>query len=94
MLDLGRDVSLDRFVDTAIAEDAKIIAMATLMTTTMDGMAEVIQKLKEKGCRDKFKVIVGGGPLSSAYAERIGADGYAVNAVDAVKLSGRLLAGA
>ena len=90
MYDLGRDVPLDNFVDKAIEVGASLICMSTLMTTTMDGMRIVIEKLKEKGIRDNVKVIVGGSPISQKYANEIGADGYSANAVGAVKLAKRL----
>ena len=90
MYDLGRDVPLDNFVDKAIEVGASLICMSTLMTTTMDGMRIVIEKLKEKGIRDNVKVMVGGSPISQKYANEIGADGYSANAVGAVKLAKRL----
>ncbi len=91
MYDLGRDVPLDAFVNKAIEVNASIVCMSTLMTTTMTGMRTVIEKLKEKGIRDKVKVMIGGSPISQKYADEIGADGYSVNAVEAVKLAKRLL---
>ena len=90
MYDLGRDVPLDNFVDKSIEVGASLICMSTLMTTTMDGMRIVIEKLKEKGIRDNVKVMVGGSPISQKYANEIGADGYSANAVGAVKLAKRL----
>jgi methanogenic corrinoid protein MtbC1 len=57
------------------------------MTTTMDGMATVIEMLKEEGIRDRFKVMIGGGPISQGFADRIGADGYADNAAGAVRIA-------
>ena len=65
--------------------------MSTLMSTTMDGMKKVIDMLKEKGIRDDFKVLIGGGAVNEKFAEDIGADGYSENAVEAVKLAKRLL---
>ena len=91
MYDLGRDVPLDNFVDKAVEVGASIIFMSTLMTTTMIGMKTVIDKLKERGIRDQFKIMVGGSPISQKYADEIGADGYSVNAVEAVKLAKRLM---
>jgi dimethylamine corrinoid protein len=89
--DLGRDVPAQQFVDKAREVDADIIAISTLMTTTMQGMAKVIGLLKAANLREKFKVIVGGGPVSAGFADRIGADGYAANAGAAVKLARRLV---
>jgi hypothetical protein len=90
MYDLGRDVPLDNFVDKAIEVGASFIYMSTLMTTTMDGMRIVIEKLKERGIRDNIKVMIGGSPISQKYANEIGADGYSANAVGAVKLAKKL----
>jgi corrinoid protein of di/trimethylamine methyltransferase len=92
IVDLGRDIPPQRFVDTAVAENADIIALSTLMTTTMDAMAEVVERLQTTNLRERFKVIVGGGPISKAFADRIHADGYANSAPNAVKLV-KLLAG-
>ncbi|WP_407398909.1 corrinoid protein [Anaerovibrio sp.] len=91
VLDLGRDIPPAEFVSKAEEYGADIIGIATLMTTTMPGMQEVVDILSQKGIRDKFKVIVGGGPISPAFAKKIGADGYARNAADAVKVAERLL---
>ncbi len=90
--DLGRDVAPRRFVDTALEVQADIIAVSTLMTTTMDGMAEVIRILNRENVRGDFKVVVGGAPLSHAFARKIGADGYAANAIEATKLAHHLVA--
>lgn len=90
--DLGRNVPLGDFVEKAKEVNAEIICLSTLMTTTMDGMSTVIELLKEEGIRDRFKVLVGGGPISRAFAERIGADGYADNAANAVKVAQGLCA--
>lgn len=89
--DLGRDITPAAFVQKAKEVNADIIALATLMTTTMEGMAAVVDILKEQNIKDRYKVIVGGGPISQSFADKIGADGYAVNAADAVRLSRRLL---
>ena len=90
--DLGRNVPLRQFVEKAKEVEASLICMSTLMTTTMDHMATVIEMLKEEGIRDRFKVMVGGGPISPAFAELIGADGYASNASGAAKLAVQLCA--
>ncbi|MDR1021623.1 MAG: corrinoid protein [Synergistaceae bacterium] len=84
--DIGRDVPPQKFVDAALENNADIIAISTLMTTTMTGMQRVIDILNERGVRGNFKVIVGGGPISQNYANRIGADGYSPNAMEAVRL--------
>ena len=90
MYDLGRDVPLDAFIEKAKEVDADIIAMSTLMTTTMGGMGTVIKKLEEAGIRDTVKVMIGGGPISRKFADEIGAEGYSRNAVEAVKLAKQL----
>lgn len=91
MIDLGRDVPLNQFVDTAIESDADLVLMSTLMTTTMGGMETVIEHLVEAGIRDKVKVMIGGGPISSKYANQIGADAYTENAVEASRTAKKLL---
>lgn len=90
--DLGRNVPLIDFVEKAKQVDAKLICLSTLMTTTMDGMATIIDMLKEEGIRGRFKVMIGGGPISQAFADRIGADGYADNAATAVKVAKEIFA--
>lgn len=92
VVDLGRDVPPQSFVDKAEETGADIIALSTLMTTTMPGMARVIEILKQNGLREKYRVIVGGGPISQGFADKIGADGYSVNAADAVRLVKRMFA--
>lgn len=89
--DLGRDVPPIEFVKKAEEVKADIIALSTLMTTTMDGMGQVVSLLNERGNRADFKVIVGGGPISSGFAKKIGADGYAANAAEALKLVAGLI---
>ena len=85
MFDLGRDVPLDEFIRVAEEENADFICMSTLMTTTMPGMKEVIDRLKERGIRDKYKVLIGGGPVSQRFADEIGADAYTTDANAAVR---------
>ena len=91
MFDLGRDVKLESFVQKAREVAADIICLSTLMTTTMPGMQRVIEMLKEQQMYDKTKVMIGGGPVSQAYADKIDAHGYSANAVEAVKLAKRLV---
>jgi len=89
--DLGRDVPLGKFIEKAEEVKADIIAMSTLMSTTMDGMGRVIEMLKEKGIRRNYKVIIGGGPISQSFADKIGADGYGKDAVEALKLAKKII---
>ncbi|WP_296143252.1 corrinoid protein [uncultured Anaerococcus sp.] len=91
MIDLGKDVPVEKFVDQAIANDADFIMMSTLMTTTMGNMKKVIDILNERGIRDQFKVMIGGGPVSESFAKDIGADAYSENANEAVKVARKLL---
>ncbi|MFY9779997.1 MAG: cobalamin-dependent protein [Candidatus Baltobacteraceae bacterium] len=91
VVDLGRDVPPAHFVERAREVEADIIAVSTLMTTTMEGMAEVIAILRRENLRGRFKVIVGGGPISAAFARKIGADGYSPNAASAARLAKTLL---
>ncbi|MBE3112301.1 MAG: corrinoid protein [Acidobacteria bacterium] len=84
--DLGADVKLERFIERAEAVGAGIICLSALLTTTMTNQKRLIGLLREKGLRDKYKVLVGGAPASHKWADEIGADGYAENAVAAVKL--------
>lgn len=86
VIDLGRDVAPQTFVDKAVESRADVIAISTLMTTTMPGMGKVVEILRKNGLREQFKVIVGGGPISQNFAEKIGADGYSANAAEAVRL--------
>lgn len=91
MIDLGRDVAIDKYIETVKNEEVEFVCMSTLMTTTMQGMDEVIKKLIANNLRDKVKVIIGGGPISIKFMKAIGADGYAQNAVEAVKVVDDLL---
>ncbi|GAA0124873.1 corrinoid protein [Clostridium sp. CTA-19] len=83
--DLGRDVPITRFVEEAEEKEADIICMSTLMTTTMPGMKTVIDNLKNRNIRERFKVMIGGGPVSQKFATEIGADFYTVDANEAVR---------
>lgn len=87
VIDLGRDVPPLEFVNRAEEEGADLIGMSTLMTTTMANMKAVMDILDRKNIRDKFTVMVGGGPVSQSFADTIGADGYAFEASKAAKLA-------
>ena len=91
VVDLGRDVPVAKFVDYVKENDADIVGISSLMTTTMPGMEAVIVKLNEEGIRDKVKVMVGGAPVSPAFADKIGADGYSRNAIEAVEVAKKLV---
>ncbi len=91
VIDMGRDVSCESFVDKVLETKADLLAMSTLMSSTMSSMQKVIQILDEKNIREKVKVIIGGAPISLSFSKKIGADGYSSNAVEAVKLVDELL---
>ena len=76
MYDLGRDVPLRNFIDKAKEVDADLICLSTLMTTTMPGMKRVVEMLKEENLHGKIKVMIGGGPVSQAYCDKIDAHAY------------------
>jgi 5-methyltetrahydrofolate--homocysteine methyltransferase len=85
--DLGSDVDSQKFVDAVKSSGATLVGMSALLTTTMSNMPSTIEALKAAGLRDKVKVLVGGAPLTKAYADQIGADGYAPDASQAAKLA-------
>ncbi len=89
--DLGTDVSVEQFMDVAQNEGANIIGMSALLTTTMTYMKEVIQAFKDSSMKDNVKIIIGGAPITSTYADEIKADGYAPDAATAVDLVKDLL---
>jgi len=89
VIDLGVDVSVARFVEKAKETKVKIIGLSALITTTMPSMEKVVKALKEAGLA--IKVMIGGAPITQAYADRIGADGYAPDAASAVDLAKSLI---
>ncbi|RJQ40661.1 MAG: cobalamin-binding protein [Anaerolineaceae bacterium] len=91
VIDLGSDVSPERFVDAIKTTGAQIVAMSALLTTTMVNMKAVIDAIQNAGLRSKVKIIVGGAPLTPQYAEEIGADGYSPDASKAVALVKNLI---
>jgi 5-methyltetrahydrofolate--homocysteine methyltransferase len=91
IVDLGSDVSPERFVEAVRTTGADIVAMSALLTTTMPSMKVTIEALKASGLRDKVKVMVGGAPLTDQYAREIGADGYSSDASRAVALAKSLV---
>jgi 5-methyltetrahydrofolate--homocysteine methyltransferase len=92
VFDLGVDKSSEEILEAAKKHQAEVIGLSALLTTTMPRMREFIELLQESGLRDKFKVILGGAPVSQEFADAIGADGYASDAARAVDLTRRLLA--
>jgi 5-methyltetrahydrofolate--homocysteine methyltransferase len=84
VVDIGIDKEPQVFVDAIKEHNATLIGMSALLTTTMPKMGETINAIKEAGIRDQVKILVGGAPITAAFAEEIGADGYASNAASAV----------
>jgi len=90
IVDLGTDVVPEDFVEAA-KDDANIIGLSALLTTTMQSMESAIQAIEAVGLRDQVKIIIGGAPVTAEYAENIGADGYAPDASQAANLAKSLL---
>ena len=91
VVDLGVDVSPEKFVEAAQEQEGSLVALSALLTTTMTKMKAVVEQLEAAGVRDKFKVIIGGAPITQQYADEIGADGYSDNASAAVALARELV---
>ncbi len=87
--DLGVDVAPEIFVE-AVRDGAGVVAMSALLTTTIPSMKTTIEALESAGVRDQVKVMVGGAPVTQAYAEQIGADGYSADASSAVRVATQL----
>jgi len=91
VIDLGKDIPAEKFVETAKAEQAEIIGMSALLTTTQTAMKTVIELLREQGLNAKIRTIVGGAPVSKEFAREIGADAYAYDAASAVECVKQLM---
>jgi 5-methyltetrahydrofolate--homocysteine methyltransferase len=89
--DLGTDVSPEKFVNVLQEQEADIVALSALLTTTMPNMKATIEALRKAGLRERVKVIIGGAPVTEGYAQQIGADGYSPDASRAVSLAKSLL---
>ena len=87
VIDLGTDVAPETFVKTAIEQDCQLICISALLTTTMSGMEDVVNAVKEAGIADKVRVMVGGAPLTDAFAKKIGADAYTADATTAAEVA-------
>lgn len=85
VIDLGSDVSPENFVDTAVGQQAPVIGLSALLTTTMPVMKQVVDLVHERGLADKIKIIIGGAPIDEAYARDIGADAYGFDGINAVE---------
>ena len=90
VIDLGTNVSPDAFIKSLAENDADILGLSALLTTTMASIEATIIALEEAGLRDQIKVIIGGAPVTAEYAQKVGADGYAPDASRAVSLAKRL----
>jgi 5-methyltetrahydrofolate--homocysteine methyltransferase len=85
VVDLGNDVSAERFVDAAAETGAKVIGISALLTTTMSSMKDVVDLLQERGLGGEIRTIIGGAPVSKEFADEIGADAYGYDAANAVE---------
>ncbi len=92
VIDLGVDVSPEKFANAVKEKNANLVAMSALLTTTMSSMKSIIDAIAAAGLRSNVKVMIGGAPVTDKYASDIGADGYSSNANGAVALARRLLA--
>jgi methanogenic corrinoid protein MtbC1 len=91
VIDLGKDVKVSRIIEEAQDGKADIIGVSALMTTTMGYMPELIEELSEMELRHRFRVMIGGAPVTPEWAKEIGSDGYAKDAVGAVRVAKELL---
>jgi 5-methyltetrahydrofolate--homocysteine methyltransferase len=91
VFDLGVDVPTSKFAEEIKRLNPNIVGISALLTSTMRKQQEIIEFLKEQGLRDKVKVMIGGAPISQSWADKIGADGYAEDAIGAVKVAKSLL---
>lgn len=89
--DLGHDVKADAIIDKSIEYDVDIIGLSSLLTTSLPFTEELMRLLRDRGLRDKFKVVLGGGAVTPAFCEEIGADGYGKDAGSSVKMLQNLL---
>jgi 5-methyltetrahydrofolate--homocysteine methyltransferase len=85
--DLGKDVAPEAFVDAIKEYEPDVVGMSALLTTTMRSMEHTVKALEEAGLRDKVKIMIGGAPVTQAFSDQIGADGYASNAASAADLA-------
>jgi dimethylamine corrinoid protein len=93
VVDLGRDVPAEEFIRAVSTEKPDILALSSLMTTTMAHMADILNELEKRNLRRGVKVIVGGAPVNEEFADSIRADGYSADGLSAIKLIEQLLSG-
>jgi 5-methyltetrahydrofolate--homocysteine methyltransferase len=91
VIEMGVDVAPEKFIEAIKENDADIVALSALLTTTMPMMAQTVKTIEASGIRDRVKILVGGAPVNQAFADEIGADGYAPDAGSASKLAKTLL---
>ena len=91
VVDLGVDVPAEKYVDAAVENGAHLICCSALLTTTMNEMSHVVELLDQRGLRDSIKVMVGGAPITQAFCDTIGADGYAPDAASGAEMALALL---
>jgi corrinoid protein of di/trimethylamine methyltransferase len=91
VVDLGRDVPNERIIKTIKKEKPVLVGVSAMLTTTKEKQKELIELLKKEGLRDKVKVMVGGAPVTEEWKNKIGADGYGEDAIDAVNVAKKLL---
>jgi 5-methyltetrahydrofolate--homocysteine methyltransferase len=91
VIDLGVDVSPEKFIEESKGKGANLIALSALLTTTMPAMQQVVSTLEASGSRGDFKVMIGGAPVTQKFCDEIGADGYAPDAASAVDVAKQLL---
>jgi 5-methyltetrahydrofolate--homocysteine methyltransferase len=92
VIDMGCDVSPEAFLEAVKENDAQIVGLSALLTTTMVHMEQTVKLLTEAGLRDKVKIILGGAPVDGRFTKEVGADGYAEDAGSAAALAKELLA--
>lgn len=92
IVDMGVDIKVEDVLAKIVEEKADVLGLSALLTTTLPGMSQMIEALEEAGLRDQIKVMVGGAPVDQAFADKIGADGFAADAAEAVELTRRLIA--
>lgn len=86
VLDMGKDVKTEEFVRKAEEENPDVLALSSLMTTTMSHMADIIEELDKRNVRNKIKIVIGGAPVTAEYAKKIGADAFGKDAAEAVRI--------
>ncbi len=91
VIDLGVDVPPEKFVQAAVEQKPDIVGLCALLSTTMPMQAKTIAAFEQASCRDQFKIMVGGAPVSQDWSDKITADGYAADAIEAVDMAKELL---